>query len=97
MSSEVAEPRALTRMPESFVRMVGPFAYVWGCSMVSMINRRAALTSVPEPGLRGGGAAERAGRPGVQDDGLHLSGAALVRRDDEGRRLGERPDLPGPR
>ncbi|MFI1094967.1 DUF1254 domain-containing protein [Streptomyces sp. NPDC020917] len=53
-SSETAGPVAHTRMPEAFVRAVGRFAYVWGWPMVSMINRRTALTSVPEPGLRGG-------------------------------------------
>ncbi|WP_223281307.1 DUF1254 domain-containing protein [Streptomyces antnestii] len=53
-SSETAGPVAHSRMPESFVRAVGHFAYVWGWPMVSMINRRTALTSVPEPGLRGG-------------------------------------------
>ncbi|MGC5168045.1 DUF1254 domain-containing protein [Luteimicrobium sp. DT211] len=41
-------------LPDSYVRTVGRFAYVWGWPMVSMINRRTALTSVPEPGLRGG-------------------------------------------
>lgn len=54
MSSEVASRSSLTGMPESFVRAVGRFAYVWGWPMVSMINRRTALTSVSEPGLRGG-------------------------------------------
>ncbi|MER8042910.1 DUF1214 domain-containing protein [Streptomyces sp. NPDC094032] len=54
MSSELAGPGALTRMPESFVRAMGRVAYIWGWPMVSMINRRTALTSVPEPGLRGG-------------------------------------------
>ena len=53
-SSEIAGPVAGTRMPESFVRAVGRFAYVWGWPMVSMTNRRTALTSVSEPGLRGG-------------------------------------------
>ena len=53
-SSETTGPVAHTRMPEAFVRAVGRFAYVWGWPMVSMINRCAALTSVPEPGLRGG-------------------------------------------
>ncbi|MFI7525621.1 DUF1254 domain-containing protein [Nocardia salmonicida] len=54
MSSDVAGPVPGSLMPESYVRVVGRFAYVWGWPMVSMINRRTALTSVPEPGLRGG-------------------------------------------
>ncbi|WP_406451037.1 DUF1214 domain-containing protein [Streptomyces sp. NBC_00876] len=54
MSSDLASTESRTRMPESFVRAVGRVAYVWGWPMVSMINRRTALTSVPEPGLRGG-------------------------------------------
>jgi hypothetical protein len=54
MSNEVAGPVAGTAMTESFVQAVGRFAYVWGWPMVSMINRRTGLTSVPEPGLRGG-------------------------------------------
>lgn len=54
MASEVGGPVAGSRMPEGFVRSIGQFAYVWAWPMVSMINRRTGLTSVPEPGLRGG-------------------------------------------
>ncbi|KQP01951.1 hypothetical protein ASF30_05200 [Leifsonia sp. Leaf264] len=41
-------------MTDAYVKAVGRFAYVWGWPMVSMINRRTGLTSVPEPGMRGG-------------------------------------------
>lgn len=54
MSDVVAGPVAGTSYPEAYVRAVGRFAYVWGWPMVSMMNRRTALTSVDEPGLRGG-------------------------------------------
>ena len=53
-AKDVAGPVAGMRMPDAFVKTVGQFAYVWGWPMVSMINRRTGLTSVPEPGLRGG-------------------------------------------
>lgn len=34
--------------------MVGRFAYLWGWPIVNSSNRRTAMASVPEPGLRGG-------------------------------------------
>jgi len=43
-----------TEMTPWYVQTVGRLAYVWGWPMVSQLNRRMALTSVPEPGLRGG-------------------------------------------
>ncbi|MGW4350597.1 DUF1254 domain-containing protein [Nocardia sp. NPDC004582] len=52
MSSETAGSGS--RLPDAYVETVARFAYVWGWPMVSMINRRTGLTSVPEPGLRGG-------------------------------------------
>jgi hypothetical protein len=42
------------QMTAAYGAAIGRFAYVWGWPMVSMINRRTAITSVPEPGLRGG-------------------------------------------
>jgi len=54
MSEAVSGPVAGTAMTPEFVKTVGRFAYVWGWPMVSMLNRRTGLTSVPEPGLRGG-------------------------------------------
>jgi hypothetical protein len=43
-----------TQLSSEYVQMVGRFAYFWGWPMVNSFNRRVALTSVPEPGLRGG-------------------------------------------
>lgn len=54
MTYEISGPVPGSAMPDGFVAAVGRFAYVWGWPMVSMINRRTGLTSVPEPGLRGG-------------------------------------------
>lgn len=41
-------------MSPQYAAAVARFAYLWGWPMVSMINRREAMTSVAEPGLRGG-------------------------------------------
>lgn len=54
MSEDVSGPVAGTAMTEAYAKAVGRFAYVWGWPMVSMLNRRTGLTSVPEPGMRGG-------------------------------------------
>src|SRR6516162_2680830 len=43
-----------SEMTPWYVETAGRLAYVWGWPMVSQLNRRMALTSVPEPGLRGG-------------------------------------------
>jgi Protein of unknown function (DUF1254) len=43
-----------TALPKEYVQMVGRFAYFWGWPMVNSFNRRTAMTSAPEPGLRGG-------------------------------------------
>jgi hypothetical protein len=43
-----------TALSKEYVQLVGRFAYFWGWPMVNSFNRRVALTSVPEPGLRGG-------------------------------------------
>ncbi|HEY7291521.1 MAG TPA: DUF1254 domain-containing protein [Vicinamibacterales bacterium] len=45
---------ANTMLSKEYVQMVGRFAYFWAWPMVNSFNRRKALTSVPEPGLRGG-------------------------------------------
>src|SRR5262245_60839760 len=39
---------------KEYVQMVGRFAFLWGWPMVNSFNRRTAMVSVPEPGLRGG-------------------------------------------
>jgi hypothetical protein len=43
-----------TAFSESYVQTIGRFAYVWGWPMVNSFNRRTAMASAPEPGLRGG-------------------------------------------
>lgn len=45
---------ANTALSKEYVQMIGRFAYFWAWPMVNSFNRRTALTSVPEPGLRGG-------------------------------------------
>jgi hypothetical protein len=51
---EVAGTSPNTALSKEYVQMVGRFAYFWGWPIVNSFNRRVALTSVPEPGLRGG-------------------------------------------
>src|SRR5262245_35748646 len=43
-----------TTFSKEYVQMVGRFAFLWGWPMVNSFNRRTAMISVPEPGLRGG-------------------------------------------
>jgi hypothetical protein len=43
-----------TVLSKEYVQTVGRFAYLWGWPMVNSFNRRTAMASVPEPGLRGG-------------------------------------------
>ncbi|HXY29565.1 MAG TPA: DUF1254 domain-containing protein [Gemmatimonadaceae bacterium] len=43
-----------TVLSREYVQMVARFAYLWGWPMVSSFNRRAGMTSAPEPGLNGG-------------------------------------------
>lgn len=43
-----------TNFNKEYVQSVARFAYVWAWPMVNSFNRRVALTSVNEPGLRGG-------------------------------------------
>jgi hypothetical protein len=53
-ADQVPAPAPGTAMTPGYVEAVGRLAYLWGWPLVSMLNRRVALTSVPEPGLRGG-------------------------------------------
>ena len=57
-ASETAKPLAGTSpntfLSKEYVQMIGRFAYLWGWTMVNSFNRRTAMASVPEPGLRGG-------------------------------------------
>ncbi len=41
-------------LSKEYVQAIGRFAYLWGWTMVNSFNRRTAMSSVPEPGLRGG-------------------------------------------
>ena len=52
--AEITGTVPTTILSKEFVQMVGRFAYVWGWPIASGFNRRAAMTSSPEPGLRGG-------------------------------------------
>jgi hypothetical protein len=50
----IAGTAANTALSKDYVLAIGRFAYLWGWTMVNSFNRRTAMTSVPEPGLRGG-------------------------------------------
>lgn len=52
--AKVLSTTANTALSKEYVQMVGRFAYFWAWPLVNSFNRRTALTSVPEPGLRGG-------------------------------------------
>jgi hypothetical protein len=52
--AEITRTVPTTIFSKEHVQMVGRFAYVWGWPIASSFNRRAAMTSTPEPGLRGG-------------------------------------------
>jgi hypothetical protein len=41
-------------MPPGYVKAMAQFAYVWGWPLINMVNRRAAITQAPHPGLLGG-------------------------------------------
>jgi hypothetical protein len=51
---QIPGPVQGTLMTPEYVRTIGRLAYLWGWPMVSSFNRRVAMTSCPEPGLRGG-------------------------------------------
>jgi hypothetical protein len=53
-TESVPGPTPGTLMTPEYIRTVARLAYIWGWPMVSSLNRRVALTSCPEPGLRGG-------------------------------------------
>jgi hypothetical protein len=53
-ATHIAGPTPNVAMTSEYVETIGRLAYVWGWALVSNFNRRIALTSVPEPGLRGG-------------------------------------------
>ncbi|TDW59974.1 hypothetical protein EDF57_111103 [Novosphingobium sp. PhB55] len=53
-TSFVAQPAADVVMFPAYAKAVGTAAYIWGWPMVNMINRRAAITKAPQPGLLNG-------------------------------------------
>lgn len=63
MNSQVAQPKTAADvtgpatgvlMHPAYAKAVGQFAYVWGWPMVNMLNRSAAITKAPRPGLLNG-------------------------------------------
>jgi hypothetical protein len=52
--AQVTKPASGVIMPESYVRAMAQFAYIWGWPLVNMTNRRALITQAPTPGLNGG-------------------------------------------
>ena len=53
-ANELTGTAPATMLTKEYAQMVGRFAYFWGWTMVNSFNRRTAMVSVPEPGLRGG-------------------------------------------
>jgi len=53
-AKEIHGTAANAALSKEYVQMVGRFGYLWGWTMVNSFNRRTAMASVPEPGLRGG-------------------------------------------
>jgi hypothetical protein len=53
-AADVTVPAAGAGIREEYARAVGRVAYLWGWPMVNMLNRRAAITKAPEPGLLNG-------------------------------------------
>jgi hypothetical protein len=51
---QVTKPADGVVMPESYVRTMAQFAYVWAWPMINMANRRTTVTQAPQPGLMGG-------------------------------------------
>jgi len=52
--AEVPGPPPGTRMTKAYVQSAGRTAYLWGWPLVNSVNRGAAFSKVPEPGLLGG-------------------------------------------
>jgi len=53
-AAEVPGPASGTAMTTAYVQMVGRMAYLWGWPLVNSVNRAAAFSKAPEPGLLGG-------------------------------------------
>src|SRR5262245_47731150 len=52
--AEVVQPADGVIMSPAYAKTVARQAYVWGWPMVNMLNRRAAITKAPHPGLLNG-------------------------------------------
>jgi hypothetical protein len=50
----VSGPTANVAITKEYAQAIGRLAYFWAWPMVNSFNRRKAMTSVPEPGYRGG-------------------------------------------
>jgi hypothetical protein len=50
----VTAPATGVVMHPEYAKVVGRLAYVWGWPMVNMLNRSAAITTAPQPGLLNG-------------------------------------------
>jgi len=53
-TTNLALPDKDAVLSEGYIRTIGQMAYVWGWPMVNQINRRAAITQAPHPGLLDG-------------------------------------------
>lgn len=51
---ELTKPADGVTIPPGYIKAVAQFAYVWGWPLINMVNRRAAITKAPHPGLLGG-------------------------------------------
>jgi hypothetical protein len=51
---QITKPADGVIMPEGYARALAQFAYIWGWPLINMVNRRAAITQAPHPGLLGG-------------------------------------------
>ena len=53
-AAQVPGPPPGTAMTDAYVQAVGRVAYIWGWPLVNSINRSAAFSKAPRPGLLGG-------------------------------------------
>src|SRR5689334_16322495 len=51
---QITKPADGVIMPAGYIKAVAQFAYIWGWPLINMVNRRAAITRAPHPGILGG-------------------------------------------
>lgn len=51
---QIAKPADGVIMPPGYIKAMAQFAYIWGWPLINMVNRRAAITKAPHPGILGG-------------------------------------------